>query len=64
LAHLPENSTVVISAKNTVYIDYDVLKLIKDFTNHGAKNKNITVELRDFKSAYNIQNSLESSHVS
>jgi len=64
LAHLPENSTVVISAKNTVYIDYDVLELIKDFTNHGAKNKNITVELRDFKSAYKIENSLESKYVS
>ena len=64
LAHLPENSTVVISAKNTVYIDYDVLKLIKDFTNYGAKNKNITVELRDFKSTYEIENSLESKYVS
>jgi len=64
LAHLPENSTVVISAKNTVYIDYDVLELIRNFTNHGAKNKNITVELRDFKSAYKIQNSIDSSHVS
>jgi MFS superfamily sulfate permease-like transporter len=64
LAHLPENSTVVISAKNTVYIDYDVLELIKDFTNHGAKNKNITVELRDFKSAYKIENSIDSGHVS
>jgi MFS superfamily sulfate permease-like transporter len=64
LAHLPENSTVVISAKNTVYIDYDVLELIKDFTNHGAKNKNINVELRDFKSAYKIENSIDSSHVS
>jgi len=64
LAHLPENSKVIISAKNTVYIDYDVLELIKDFSNHGAKNKNINVELRDFKSAYKIQNSIECSHVS
>jgi len=64
LAHLPENSKLVISAKNTVYIDFDVLELIKDFTNHGAKNKNITVELRDFKSAYDIQNSIDTSHVS
>jgi len=64
LGHLPENSKVVISAKNTVYIDYDVLELIKDFTNHGAKNKNITVKLLDFKSAYKIENSIDSSHVS
>lgn len=64
LAHLPENSKVIISAKNTVYIDYDVLELIRDFSNFGAKNKNISVELHDFKSAYNIQNSLDSKHVS
>lgn len=64
LAHLPENSKVIISAKNTVYIDYDVIELIRDFSNYGAKNKNIIVELRDFKDAYNIQNSIAESHVS
>ncbi len=64
LAHLPENSKVIISAKHTVYIDYDVLELIKDFSEYGSKNKNITVVLRDFKSAYKIQNSIDSSHVS
>ncbi len=64
LSQLPENSKVIISAKNTVYVDYDVIELIKDFTSHGSKNKNITVELHDFKSEYNIQNSIENSHVS
>lgn len=64
LAHLPKNSRVIISAKNTVYIDYDVLELIKDFTQYGATQKNITVELQDFKSAYKIENSIQSSHVS
>lgn len=64
LAHLPDNSKVIISAKNTIYIDYDVLELIRDFSSYGAKNKYISVELRDFKDVYNIQNSVDHSHVS
>jgi MFS superfamily sulfate permease-like transporter len=56
-AHLPENSKVFISAKNTVYIDYDVLELIKDFGTYGSKDKNITIILQDFKKAYKMENS-------
>ena len=56
LAHLPDNSTVIISAKNTVYIDYDVLELIRDFSNYGSKEKNINVMLKDFKEVYQIEN--------
>ena len=56
LAHLPYNSTVIISAKNTVYIDYDVLELIRDFSNYGSKEKNINVMLKDFKEVYQIEN--------
>ena len=63
LAHLPKNSTVIISAKNTVYIDYDVLEVIRDFTYYGSKAKKITVVLKDFKAAYKLENSSESSHV-
>ena len=51
LAHLPENSKVIIDAANTVYIDYDVLELIRDFLNYGSKDKNITVRLKNFKKA-------------
>ena len=58
LAHLPANSRVVIDAANTVYIDYDVLQLIKDFVNHGAKEKNINVRLKNFKSAYNMEDAI------
>ena len=56
LTHLPYNSTVIISAKNTVYIDYDVLELIRDFSNYGSKEKNINVMLKDFKEVYQIEN--------
>jgi MFS superfamily sulfate permease-like transporter len=54
LAHMPKNSKVVIDAANTVYIDYDVLELIRDFLNFGSKDKNIHVTLRNFKPQYNM----------
>lgn len=60
LAHLPRNSKVIIDAVNTVYIDYDVLMLIRDFVRVGSKDKNISVTLRNFKPAYKMQ---EGTHV-
>ncbi len=60
LAHLPSNSKLVIDAANTVYIDYDVLELLRDFVNSGSKEKNIKVELRNFKPAYKME---DASHV-
>jgi MFS superfamily sulfate permease-like transporter len=54
LAHLPANSNLVIDAANTVYIDYDVLELIRDFMNFGSKDKNITVTLKNFKPGYKM----------
>ena len=58
LAHLPRNSKVIIDAANTVYIDYDVLELIRDFVNFGSKDKNIAVTLRNFKPAYKMQDAV------
>ena len=55
LAHLPKNSKVIIDAANTVYIDYDVLQLIRDFVHFGSKDKHISVTLRNFKPAYKMQ---------
>jgi MFS superfamily sulfate permease-like transporter len=60
LAHLPKNSKLIIDAVNTVYIDYDVLELIRDFVNYGSKDKKITVLLRNFKPAYRME---EGGHV-
>ena len=54
LAHLPTNSKVIIDAKDTVYVDYDVLELIRDFVHIGSKDKNITVELQNFKDVYQM----------
>ena len=57
LIHLPEESRVVIDASNTVYIDHDVLQLIKDFVNVSSKDKEIIVDLVGFRKEYKIDNS-------
>jgi len=62
LAHLPKNCIVIINAANTVYIDYDVLEMIKDFMNFGSKDKNISVVLKEFKEEYKMQ-AYASNHV-
>ena len=54
LAHLPGDTKVVIDAGNTVYIDHDVLELLRDFMNFGSKDRNINVQLRNFKPAYRM----------
>lgn len=56
LDHMPEDSSVVIDASNTKYIDYDVLELIKEFRDIKAPLKNITLELKGFKEVYKIEN--------
>jgi MFS superfamily sulfate permease-like transporter len=61
LVHLPANSNVLIDASETVYIDHDVLELIKDFFEFSSKDKNIKVDLVGFKEAYKIDNTI--SHV-
>lgn len=56
LDHMPANATVVIDASNTMYIDYDVLELIKEFRDIKAPLKKINLELRGFKEEYRIEN--------
>lgn len=56
LDHMPENSSVIIDASNTKYIDYDVLGLIKEFSSIKAPLKNISLELKGFKEVYKIDN--------
>ncbi len=58
LDHMPENSTVVIDASHTDYIDFDVLELIKEFRDIKAPLKNITCRLEGFKEKYRIENQL------
>ncbi len=56
LEHLPANSTVIIDAYDSQYIDYDVLELIRDFKEVQAKQRNIACKTVGFKDKYNIVN--------
>lgn len=57
LNDIPENSKVIIDAKDTVYIAHDILDLIHEFKTTRAKDDNIKVKLRGFKDAYQLENS-------
>jgi MFS superfamily sulfate permease-like transporter len=59
LASIPENSSVIINASDTVYIAHDVLDLIKEFKKIHSKGENIKVKLVGFKKAYDLVNSGE-----
>ncbi|WP_432411185.1 SulP family inorganic anion transporter [Rasiella sp. SM2506] len=56
-AHLPEGSKIKIDASTTVYIDHDVLQMIKEFVTEGAKERNIAVALVGFRKEYKMENS-------
>lgn len=56
LDHLPADTTVVIDAQKTAYIDFDVLQTIREFKDIKAPQKNITVILTGFKDVYKIPN--------
>ncbi|MBC5842027.1 MAG: SulP family inorganic anion transporter [Flavobacteriaceae bacterium] len=57
LTDLPDNSKVVINARETAYIAHDVLDLINDFKQIQSRERNIKVKLTGFKKAYNIEDS-------
>lgn len=59
LMSLPENATVWINAKKTVYIHADILDLIEDFANNRAKEKNITIKLSGFKDSVQINKDVD-----
>lgn len=56
LEHIPQNSTVIIDAYDSQYIDHDVLELLRDFKEVQAPLKNITCKTVGFKETYNIAN--------
>ncbi len=59
LSEIPENSKVIITAHDTVYIAHDILDLIHEFKTIRAKESNIKVKLKGFKKAYQLENSEE-----
>jgi carbonic anhydrase len=64
LSEIPENSTINIDASNCMYIDYDVVEVIKDFIGVQAKEKNIKATIQGFKLFYqeDVPQHVESKH--
>ncbi len=58
LENLPEESYVIIDASEAVYIDYDVLELIREFKDIKAAERDIRLDLVGFKESYKIDNTL------
>jgi MFS superfamily sulfate permease-like transporter len=54
LENLPHDTSVIIDASQTEYIDFDVLDLIRDFSEHKAADRNIKLSLMGFKNIYRI----------
>ncbi len=58
LEKIPERSYVIMDASNTMYIDFDVLQMIREFKEIKAPQKNIRFDLVGFKDVYQIENTL------
>lgn len=56
LDRIPPNSTVIIDATKTFYIDYDVLEMIREYESIKAPVNNIKAVLTGFKEEYEIAN--------
>lgn len=54
LNKLPENTNLTIDAGKSQYIDFDVLDIIKEFSQSQAPDKNIKVALVGFKDSYKL----------
>lgn len=57
LSEIPENKQLILDARKTMHIDYDVLEEIKEFINVVAPSKNIGITTIGFRSKFGIKNS-------
>ena len=63
LEHLPPRSYVIIDAAETVYVDHDVMELIREFSGVKAPERGIRLELVGFRERYHIANTLDGRHI-
>ncbi|HJQ33010.1 MAG TPA: SulP family inorganic anion transporter [Pyrinomonadaceae bacterium] len=63
LEHLPPGAYVIIDASETVYIDHDVMELVREFSSVKAPERNIRLELVGFRERYNVGNTLDGAHI-
>ena len=62
LEAIPKNSSIIIDASNSTYIDFDVLQGLNEFVNYKSKYRNIHCELVGFDKAYNLDELPLASH--
>ena len=59
LDDIPRGGHVLLDATNTVYIDPDVLSLIREFNDQKAPVRGVNVSLRGFRDKYQIENHIQ-----
>ncbi|MBI2788550.1 MAG: SulP family inorganic anion transporter [Elusimicrobia bacterium] len=59
LTDIPDRSRLVVDASRTVYIDHDVLQMLRDFLRMGSRDRGIVVKLVGFKHAYKVTDGIE-----
>jgi MFS superfamily sulfate permease-like transporter len=63
LNNIPARTSVTIDASKAMYIDYDVLEIIKEFEKIQAPTKQIKVVLTGFKEEYKILNTHQANEI-
>lgn len=59
LSELPRGSHVLLDARNTEYIDLDVLSLLREFKEHSAPARGIQVSLLGFREKYHFDDEIQ-----
>ncbi len=59
LREIPDGGDVLLDARNTDYIDPDVLSLIRDFKDEGGPARGINVSLRGFRTKYKLEDDIQ-----
>ena len=63
LEHLPAGAYVIIDASETVYVDHDIMELVREFKLVKAPERGIRLDLVGFRESYRIGNTLDSQHI-
>jgi MFS superfamily sulfate permease-like transporter len=59
LNEIPEGGHVLLDARNTAYIDPDVLSLIRDFKERTAPTRGVQVSLLGFRERYHLEDEIQ-----
>jgi carbonic anhydrase/SulP family sulfate permease len=59
LRKIPEGGQVLLDARNTVYIDPDVIDFIKDYRDNIARARGVTVSLLGFQDRHHIDDEIQ-----